>query len=260
MKPSTLTRRPAPPGVTFAGELVFGVFERRVNRFLARVRVRGVPVAAHVPNTGRMQELLVEGAEVALEPKEQEARKCPYDLVLVRGNGTWVCVDSRRANDVFEAVLRSMRGPDPLPLDGQTPPLLRRAPGYRREVSFGRRRFDFELNPGGEAALVEVKSVNLVEGGAALFPDAPTERGAHHLELMAELSRKGRPCMVAFVVMRADAERFEPNAAVDPRFACALREARAAGVEVFALGCEASPLGLFARRILPVALSWDERG
>ena len=254
MKPSTLTHRAGPPGVTFARELVFGEFERRLNRFLACVRVGGERAAAHVPNTGRMGELLVDGAEVALEPKGQGARKCPYDLVLVRTGGAWVCVDSRLANDVFEAVLRSLRGPDPFDHGGELPPLVSRALGHRREVSYGRRRFDFELDLGGEAALVEVKSVNLVEGGAALFPDAPTERGAHHLELMAALRRNGRQCMVAFVVMRADAQRFEPNGRVDPRFASALREAYRAGVEVVALGCEASPLGLFPRRILPVVL------
>ena len=163
--------------------------------------------------------------------------------------------DSRRANGAFEAVLHWLRSPDAHDVRANLPPLLARALGHRREVAFGRRRFDFELVlGGGEAALVEVKSVNLVEEGAALFPDAPTERGAHHLQIMAALSREGKSCMVAFVVMRADAQRFEPHARVDPRFASALREAHRAGVEVVALGCEASPRGLAVRRLLPVAL------
>ena len=41
----------------------------------------------------------------------------------------------------------------------------------------GRKRADFLLGRGDTRCLVEVKSVTLVEGGVALFPDAPTARG-----------------------------------------------------------------------------------
>lgn len=252
MKPSTPTCNETPPAVLFQRELVIGRFKRRLNRFLAHVLIEGEPVTAHVPNTGRMRELLVDGAEVALEPKASEGRKSAYDLLLARGEGTWVCIDARKANEVFEAAVHSLAGRSDSQGLGKLPNALRGLSRFRREVAAGRHRFDFELIADGEPTLVEVKSVNLVLGGTALFPDAPTERGARHLELLAALRREGRQGLVAFVVLRDDAERLEPNAAMDPRFARALREAKDAGVEVVALGCAVTPRGIAVRRFLPV--------
>lgn len=253
MKPSTPTREGSPPAVAFGGELLAGRFERRLNRFLARIRLeRGESVEAHVPNTGRMGELLVPGAQVALEPKAPAGRKSAYDLVLAWGGAAWVCVDSRRANEVFEALLRSLEGDGLVGVGGRPPTFLLRCARHRREVREGPHRFDFELEAGGARALVEVKSVNLAVDRTALFPDAPTARGARQVELLASLARKGRRGMVAFVVLRSDADRLRPNEAMDPGFAEALRRAKRAGVKLFSLGCEVSPQGIVANRFLPV--------
>ena len=46
------------------GELVKAKFVKRLNRFVALVEVDGVQEFAHVPNTGRLKELLVDGAAV----------------------------------------------------------------------------------------------------------------------------------------------------------------------------------------------------
>ncbi len=55
-----------------------------------------------------------------------------------------------------------------------------------------RSRFDFFLSEGeGPDAWVEVKNVTLFERGRLLFPDAVTERGRKHLEVLAEVSRQG---------------------------------------------------------------------
>ena len=44
-----------------------GIFVRRVNRFVAEVRIDGKPEMVHVKNTGRLQELLVPEAKVTLQ-------------------------------------------------------------------------------------------------------------------------------------------------------------------------------------------------
>lgn len=253
MNPSTPTCGGAPPFLRFGKELVVGRFEKRLNRFLALVELEGELVAAHVPNTGRMKELLVSGAQVALEPKRSEGRKSAYDLLLAKPEATWVCVDSRKANEVFEVFLHSLGATAASSFEG-LPPSLQSVGRFRREVASGRHRFDFELDSGGELTLVEVKSVNLVEGGTALFPDAPTARGASHLESLTALRRDGGRSLVAFVVLRGDGRELRPNEATDPRFAAALREARDAGVEVLALGCSVTPLGIVANGLLPVVL------
>jgi sugar fermentation stimulation protein A len=95
----------------------------------------------------------------------------------------------------------------------------------------GRSRFDFALRDlRGAETLVEVKSVTLVEDGVALFPDAPTVRGARHLSELEDYVRAGGRALVLFVVQRGDARAVAPNARTDPRFARALLSAARAGV------------------------------
>ncbi|MNY70478.1 Sugar fermentation stimulation protein A [compost metagenome] len=52
----------------------------------------------------------------------------------------------------------------------------------------------------------------------------------------------------------AGIEAVRPAAEIDPRYAAALREAVAAGVEVLAYGAELSPLGMRLVRRLEVIL------
>ena len=71
------------------GELVEAVFIRRENRFRAEVDLNGTTVKVHVPNSGRMQELLVPGAKVWIQPasgtaKQKPERKTAYTLLLVQ--------------------------------------------------------------------------------------------------------------------------------------------------------------------------------
>jgi sugar fermentation stimulation protein A len=118
-----------------------------------------------------------------------------------------------------------------------TVPGLRGAQVIRREVAHGRSRFDFLLRHRGRPVLVEVKSVGLVERGRALFPDAPTARGARHLRELAAHARRGGAALLAFVVQRPDAVSVHPHRHLDPAFAEALVEARRAGVRLLGLAC-----------------------
>ena len=59
---------------------VKGVFKNRPNRFIAEVEVDGEVEIAHVPNTGRCKELLVEDAEVYLLPSDNPNRKTKFTL------------------------------------------------------------------------------------------------------------------------------------------------------------------------------------
>ena len=59
-------------------DYVKGIFKNRPNRFIAEVEVDGKLEIAHVPNTGRCKELLVENAIVWLEPSNNPNRKTKY--------------------------------------------------------------------------------------------------------------------------------------------------------------------------------------
>jgi sugar fermentation stimulation protein A len=166
---------------------------------------------------------------VLLRPVSDPGRKTGFDLVLVDLAGTLVSTDARLPNTLVEEALR----------EGRLSPFV----GYddiRGEVQYHESRLDFALKKSGQRCLIEVKSVTLVEGGLALFPDAPTKRGHRHVQELRRAVRTGDRAAIVFVVQREDARAFTTNDGADPAFARALRCALAQGVEVYAYACRVS--------------------
>lgn len=198
---------------------------------------------AHLPNSGRVREVLAPGTPALLLPRSGPGRKTKFDLLLVRLGETWVSADARLPNALAREALAS----------GSIEPLAGFAV-LRSEMPFGGSRVDFMLEDGKRRCLLEVKSVTLVEDGVALFPDAPTARGARHLRELAAALDQGLEAAVLFIVQRPDAREFRPHGAADPAFAAALRAAAAAGVTVLAYGCDVSPEEIRIAAPLPVRL------
>ena len=145
--------------------LVAGRFVRRDNRFRVTVEVEGEPAAAHLPNSGRLTELLTPGRACWLASFDDPRRKTRLDLVLVEYASVLVSVDARLPNTLFAEALAA----------GRLEP-FRGITRFEREVQLGESRLDFLLRGPAGACWVEVKSVTLVEDGVARFPDAPTAR------------------------------------------------------------------------------------
>ncbi len=204
-------------------------FVRRDNRFRVVAEADGQLVMAHLPNSGRLGELLTPGRELRLAPMPNRRRKTPFDLKLVRYAGVWVSVDARLPNHLFVEAFGARALPH---LSGYT--------HLRSEVSLGHSRIDFLLNGPAGRCWVETKSVTLVEEGIARFPDAPTERGCRHLTALGREVARGDQAAILFVVQRPDARAFGPHVKADPDFAQALRQALAAGVAVLAYRCHVS--------------------
>jgi sugar fermentation stimulation protein A len=219
----------AKPGDVKLPPLVRARFVRRDNRFRVTVELAGEPVAAHLPNSGRLPELLTPGRPCWLVEFDDPRRKTRYDLKLMSYAGTLVSVDARQPNPLLaEAVAARRLEP------------FREFERFDREVRLGDSRLDFCLEGPGGVCWVETKSVTLVEDGIARFPDAPTERGTRHVrELMAAVGR-GERAAVVFVIQRADAVCFAPHDRADVAFGAALRDAARAGVGVYAWVCEVS--------------------
>ncbi len=215
----------------------------RPNRFTALVAIDEAQVAVHVPNTGRLGELLVRGARVWLVPRPSALRRTAWDLALVEAEGTLIGVDSRMANGVVASGL-ALCSFEPLGSYST----------WRREVRLGASRLDFMLQGDDRRCYVEVKNVTLVRDGCALFPDAPTIRGTRHLRELTECVLAGDRAAAVFIILRSDAGRFSPNALADPPFAAALREAAQAGVAVSAYRCEMSLTGVALGAEIPVCL------
>ena len=215
----------------------------RDNRFRARALLEDREVAVHVPNSGRLRELLVPERPVWLAPAGAVGRKTAYDLALVELDSGLVSVDARLPNALFhEALLQGCWG-----WEGYS--------AIRREVQCGASRLDFCLTGPAGRCWVEVKSVTLVREGVALFPDAPTTRGVRHVRELTRAVADGDAAAVVFIVQRADAVRFRPYAEHDPDLAAALVAAQAAGVQVRAFGCQVSTTGMRLDRELPVHLT-----
>ena len=205
---------------------MLGTLIVRRNRFAAEVAVDGREALAHVPNSGRMLELMVPGTGVVLRPAIGAGRKTAYDLLAVRYAGRWVGVDARIPPSV---VVQAWR-------DGLLPGLAA-YDNVKREVVFGGSRLDLRFDGPGGVAYVEAKSVNLVEDGVALFPDAPTLRGARHLLELRDAVRQGHRGAVCFVVQRDDVRVLRPFREADPAFADALAAVVRDGVEAYAIAC-----------------------
>ncbi len=225
--------------------LLPATFLTRRNRFAADVQVDGRHAIAHVPNSGRMRELLTPGRSVLLRQAPwPSARRTAYDLLLVRHEGRWVGVDSRL--------------PPALVIQAWRKGLIPSLGAYRRvqrEVRLGGSRVDLLFSGPQGHCYLEAKSVNLVESGVALFPDAPTERGARHLGELARAVAGGHRAAVAFVVQRSDVRALAPHERADPAFAEALRQAVSAGVEVHAIVCAVTRARVTPLRTVPVRLS-----
>jgi len=219
-------------------------FLKRLNRFTALIELNGEEIKAHVANSGRLTELFQPGCEVYLVKKQGGKRITGYDLSLVSYAGILVSVDARLPNSVVAGAID--RGE------------LSEFTGYcvhKREVKFGQSRLDMVLeNQWQHRYYVEVKSVTLVSGGTAMFPDAPTERGSRHLEELAAAVAKGYSAAVVFLIQREDAKAFSTNDATDPLFGSMLRQVMEAGVEAYAYTCKISAREIKISGSVPVVL------
>ena len=195
----------------------------------------------HVKNTGRCRELLLPGARVWLEGSENPKRKTAFDLVAVDRGGLLINMDAQAPNRVFAEWANTGAFRPGLTL-------------LRPETAWGGSRFDFYWEAGEHRGFVEVKGVTLERDGLALFPDAPTLRGVKHLEELAAARSAGYEAAVCFVIQMKGPRAFRPNDDTHPQFGAALRAAAAAGVEVLARDCLATPDSLTLDAPVPVEL------
>lgn len=222
--------------------MVEGRFLHRPNRFIAHVEIDGKEEICHVKNTGRCRELLVPGTKVWCQKHDDPGRKTKFSLISVQKGNRCINMDSQVPNKVAGEYIASGGL-------GFVPRAL------QAERKYGSSRFDFYLEDDkGRPGYVEVKGVTLERDDVAYFPDAPTERGARHLAELKMAQEEGLRAFVLFIVQMEDIRHLEPNRETDPGFSLALADARTAGVEILAVGCEITPDTIKTAAPIPVRL------
>lgn len=231
----------------FKSPLVRGRLVQRYKRFLADVVLDdGREITATCPNTGAMLGLCDPGLSIWLSESASPTRKYAHTWELVEyGTGkarSFVGINTSHPNAIVAEAIA-----------GGLIPQLSGYAGQRREVKYGQSsRIDLLLeDPAKGKAYVEVKNVHLLrEKGLAEFPDCKTERGVKHLAELTGMVRAGHRAVMIYLIQRSDAKRFRAASDIDPRYAAALKDARAAGVEAYAVTCRLSPESITVDKVL----------
>lgn len=225
------------------------IFISRPNRFIAVVEIDGREERVHVKNTGRCAELLQKGNTVYLERSDRPARKTAYDLVAVE----------KQISGGVRLVNMDSMAPNRMAAEWLAAGALGEIRNLRAEASIGDSRFDFAGEQDGRRIVIEVKGCTLEADGVARFPDAPTQRGLRHVQGLTRLAGQGCRCIVLIVIQMKGVHLFRPNWETHPEFGFALREARAAGVEIIAVDACVQPGSVRIDRRVEVDLSIESQ-
>lgn len=194
------------------GAVIRGKFLSRPNRFVIFMEIGGELVKAHMPNPGRMRELLFPGVTLFAVPHEKKGSRTRYRVIGVERDGEVIPLDTSRANDTAEWLINCGK-----------------IPGWeeyrvlRREVTMGDSRFDLLIGNEDVRFPVEVKSCTLFGKHGAMFPDAVTARGRKHVLHLGEIGKEGGRAGLLILVQWERAQWFLPDYHTDPDFAEAFR-------------------------------------
>ena len=190
----------------------------RPNRFVVTLELNGESVLAHLPNPGRMWELLFTGVTMYIVPHDKPDAKTKYRVVGIERDGVVIMLDTNYSNDVAEHLIENKLIPG-----WEEWRVVRRE--YTVKLHGTSSRFDLLLtNDKGDEFLLEVKSCTLFSKTGAMFPDAITERGRKHLLHLKELQNEGYHTGVLFLVQWDQAKWFLPDYHTDLEFATTFKE------------------------------------
>ena len=227
------------------GPLINAVFIERPNRFITIIEISGEKHKSHLPDPGRLKELLIPGVSLMVRPApENKERSTAFTTIMVNLKGQWISLVSTLPNQFVKYSFQKNRIP-----------IFQKYKLVRPEVTIRNHRFDFLLNnKSGKNFFLEVKSVTFVKDGIAKFPDAVTTRGMNHAKTLTDLVKEGEFAGILFVCQRPDATLFEPMWDRDPMFSNVLFNAYKMGVKVWCITLNVSQTEISFNKEIPVNL------
>ncbi len=225
---------------------VEGMFVERPNRFLGVVEIGNHDglerVKVHVHDPGRLPDILVPGKRVRLRYAPGAGRKTKWDLIAGENAGRWVFVHSGYHRKICEELFKK---------EDISP--FKRVKELTAEVKVGKSRIDFLVETEDRGPVwVETKGCTLARGDIATFPDAPTARGAKHVEELISIKKQGSCAAILFLVFRSETSCFLPNREVDTLFDEVFWKAIDSGVEARFLVLEYFNKGIYFKREIPL--------
>jgi sugar fermentation stimulation protein A len=232
--------------MNFKNELKPATLIKRYKRFLADVILDDhTVITVYCPNTGSMRSCSTPGNRVYISRAENQNRKYPFTLEMIKEGQTWVGVNTSLTNRIVAEAIENGEVAEFIDIDS-----------IRHEVkTSAKTRLDLLLRRGEQKIYVEIKNCSLVEDGVAMFPDAVTVRGTKHLRELAELVRQGHEGVIFYLVQRDDAVSFRPAAHVDPVYAEALAEVSKKGVQVLVYQAAVRPDSISVVQALPFTIT-----
>jgi sugar fermentation stimulation protein A len=225
---------------------------RRYKRFLADVELPGGEVVTvHCPNPGSMRGTDRPGSRVRCSTSDNPKRKLAHTLEMIRVGRVGVGLHTLRANQLAARALAAGA------VDGLEGYADVRAEAKVPTAVSATSRLDFLLSRHSRRrrdCYVEVKSVTMAEGQRGLFPDAVTERGRRHLEVLAGLRAAGHRAVLLFIVQRGDCASVSPADAIDPAYGETLRAVAKQGVELLAVRARVTSRRIGLEGTVPVLL------
>jgi sugar fermentation stimulation protein A len=225
-------------------EFIKAIFVERPNRFLTKIKINNELFLSHLPDPGRLKELLIPGVQLLVKRENGINRKTRFSTQAVYQDKTLISLNTLIPNKFVSYLLKN-----------KLLPFLKEWEFDKQEVSYGKNRFDFQLKKNNMKMIVEVKSVTLVENTIAKFPDAITERGKRHVEHLSNLNSQNLKTMVLFVIQRPDADSFAPQWERDPKFSNALLKASKNGVCIKSIKMKMTPKSLIYMGEVPHKLT-----
>ncbi len=234
------------------GTVYHGKFIKRYKRFFTDILMLDGPdankiITAHSPNTGSMKGCLKEDAPVILTKSDNPERKLQYTLEQISPDGHYIGVNTSRTNKIVHEALCSNKISE-----------LTNYQNIKAEYKISKEtRLDFYLNAHlqrpDEQCFIEVKNVTLLgEHRHAFFPDSVSERGLKHLQELIELKKLGHRSVLIFVIQRMDADYFNFNNPIDPKYTLKLKEAYECGVEVLPYRCVLKDDEIYLDKLIPI--------
>ena len=225
------------------GPLINAIFIERPNRFITIIEIGGKKHKSHLPDPGRLKELLIPGVYLLVRPApENKKRSTAFTTIMVNLKGQWISLVSTLPNQFVKYSFQN-----------KCIPIFQRYKLVKPEIAIRNHRLDFLLsNKSGKNFFLEVKSVTFVEDGIAKFPDAVTIRGMNHAKILTGLVKEGEFAGILFVCQRPDATLFEPMWDRDPMFSNVLFNAYKMGVKVWCITLNISKTEISFNKEIPV--------